>query len=317
MFKKLEDKKTIPNFIFNTNKYFEKLIKKDYKNSEKQFESYITYINSLLITKRKLMKKENKKILENINDFEFFLKFHKEIVFENVDHNKDFCKLFTMLIYFCFNILTKMWKNEKILKKDVKNLTGKSIVFISMVILKKFNKLIDISNLDNFINDINNLEKYNIFKRKEEYIKFISRNFLKYLNTIFSGKEIKKFFIDKCGEKNFLFYFYLKKNKVFVKKFYPEIRFDFFKVQIFKEKFQEFKIVFKNKKSVYIDMFFFKLMTKKGKNYEKFKYSLKNNSTNHKKFENEDKKLINVNYPWTFKQIDDSFQFFECEDKIL
>lgn len=313
MYKILNSRKNFQDFLNNTNNYLNTLKSKKYKNP-RIFEKYIKNVDIFISFRKEKIQKS--KILENIEIYELMLKSKKETIFENCDHDKKFCKSFHLLSYFIYNIFLKIWKNKKVFEKDVENLPEKNRVFISKVIFQKFNKLLNLNNVLEFLKDLNNLANFKFFKRKEEVIKYISRNFLKYLNNLFDIEKLKKIFFENCGKKIFEFYFYLKNKKIYVKKFSPEIRVVFLKIQIFKEKFKEFKIWFVNKKKKFIDVFFFKLMKKKGCNFQKFKKFLQNCSQNDfSVYKTKDQNLIDIKYPWTIPQIFQSFNLFESKSK--
>ena len=211
------------NFILISKNYKNSLKTKNYKNSKITFKNYITTIEKFCTYKIKFQnhtKKEKRKYINFMNDYENLIKLKKSKIFENLDfEKKNFCKSFPYLTFFLYNVLTKIWLNEKIFENDVENLSGKDKPFFLRLVKMKFDIHINIAEKKLFLEDLNNLKNLKIEKRNEEYIKFLGRDFLKFLNKIFSSKILMKILITKIGKKKFDFFFFVKKNKIFLKKF--------------------------------------------------------------------------------------------------
>lgn len=302
------------NFIKNHNLYYNALLTNNIDKMINTFENYNDSISALSNPLKKNLDSQNKKLSKFFSDLDFFTKMQKISIFDEFGEKKDFCKNFPYLTYFIYNILVKIWTHKTITEKDLENISEKEMEIIIEIVKKKFEIQISITNFDKFIINLNLINKLRNFKRKEECVKIVSRNFLKYLENYFSFEFLKNIIRKKHGLKKFQFYFFIKKDKLYIKKFHPGLKRIFLEIEIFKEKYADFKLHFLEIKKKSIEIFFQKLMEKIGLKYDQYKNLIKNPPVQNleildEKYPTDD--FYKLQYPWTINQLEYALNFFQ------
>ena len=252
----------------------------------------------------------DKKVTKFIKDVEFFMQLERECLFDNMRHEKNFCKSFPYRTYFIFNIMDKIWTHEIIFLEELEKIPDKDRVYFLKLIRDKFGVILNITDILVLLKQLNKLSEENVTKRNEENLKIIARNFIKFIEKDLSFSEFKMKLQNNVGRKSYDYFFFEKNKRILIKKFAPQIRNFLLSDDYLKKKFKQFSEFFLKAKRKSIRNFFEDLLKNIAKKYNEFKKNQKKEERLTDHLHDLEKSFIGKT-PWTINQIKYALEFFE------
>lgn len=193
----------------------------DSLNAKKIVKNFENYMNIV----------ENSRIVNLTKDYDRLSDFLEKNRLEFFNMEKKYLKPLNLQTeYFkgkeslILRLIIKIWLNEKVSIEDIKNIPEFKLIYIFIVVKRKFKFILNINDLNSMVIELNNLDCI-LKKRKEEILKFILKRFFKYIFTFDQfrnqNKEqmikilFKKYFTGKLTFKHFKTFFNITKRAEF------------------------------------------------------------------------------------------------------
>lgn len=280
------------------------------KDLKSNFENYMKLVEKSRIID---MEKDNDRLRNFIEKNKLgFFQMEKKYLKPITKTMNEYSKSKKSLI---LNLIKKIWLNEKISIEDIKGIPKFKLIYITILVRRKFNGVLSVHKNDLMVKELNNLDT-KLKKRKEEILKFILKRFFKYIFSfeVYRNQKksdmlkilFKKYFSGSLNFKHFKSYFSETKRAEFpiLIIFNNELITKILSNRNLEEKFNNFIkniLVHDHKKKTNLKLIkmanSFRIYYNNNKILDAFKISVE-------RMENQNYKL-----PWTVRQLELSIEF--------